>query len=219
MSLLFVFVFALKGVLYPSKDITLTNKHGDVKTPARRFFDQKSFDARGKDKIDNIGKTTAENIIKNEVSIRKEYEEFNGDLKRERKCQSNDINEILYEWFKKCCAANIHPDGPMFKEKAIEIKKCLDKVKFKNFTASNGWLAKWKISYGVRERKVISEAGEVAECTVSAWMERLVELTRGYELADIWNMGETGYFLRHCHRKVLLKRNLKSEERKNQKRV
>ena len=218
MSLLFVFAFALKGVLYPSKDITLTNKHGDVKTPARRFFDHKSFDARGKDKIDNIGKTTAENIIKNEVSIRKEYEEFKGDLKRERKCQSNDINEILYEWFKKCCAANIHPDGPMLKEKAIEIKKCLDKVKFKNFTASNGWLAKWKISYGVRERKVISEAGEVAECTVSAWMERLVELTRGYELADIWNMGETGCFLRHCQRKVLLKRKFEPEGGKSQKR-
>ena len=50
MSLLFVFVFVLKGVLYPSKDITLTHKHGDVKTPARRFFEQKNLDARGKDK-------------------------------------------------------------------------------------------------------------------------------------------------------------------------
>ena len=38
-----LFVFALKGVSYPSKDITLTHKN--VKTPARRFFD-----ARGKDK-------------------------------------------------------------------------------------------------------------------------------------------------------------------------
>ena len=50
MSLLFVFVFALKGVFYPSKDTTLTHKYGDVKTPARMFFNQKNFDARGKDK-------------------------------------------------------------------------------------------------------------------------------------------------------------------------
>ena len=164
----------------------------------------------------NIDKTAAANIIKNEASIRKEYEEFKGDLKRKRKGQFNDINEILYEWFKKCCAANIYPDGPMLKEEAMEIKKCLDKVEFKNFTASNGWLEKWKISYGVRERKVNGEAGEVAEYTVSAWMERLVELTRGYELADIWNMGETGCFLRHCQRKVLLKRKVKPEEAKHQ---
>ena len=33
----------------------------------------------------NIGKTAAVNIIKNEASIRKEYEEFKGDLKRKRK--------------------------------------------------------------------------------------------------------------------------------------
>ena len=119
-------------------------------------------------KIFNIGKTAAANIIKNEASICKEYEEFKGDLKRKTKDQFNDINEILYEWFKKCCAANIHPDRPMLKEESMEIKKCLDKVDFKNFTASNGWLEKGKISYGIRERKVNGETGEEDEYTVSA---------------------------------------------------
>ena len=103
----------------------------------------------------------------------------------------------------------------MLKEEAMKIKKCSDKVEFKNFTASNGWLEKWKISHGVRKRKVNGEAGEVAEYTVSAMMERLVELTRGYELADVWNMDETGCFLRHCQRKVLLKRKVKAEEGKS----
>ena len=84
----------------------------------------------------------------------------------------------------------------MLKEEAMEIKKCLGKVEFKNFTAANGWLEKWQVSYGVRERKVNSEAGEVAEYQVSGWMEKLVELTRGYELTDIWNMDETGCFFK-----------------------
>ena len=117
------------------------------------------------------------------VSNHKEYEEFKDDLKRKRKVQFNDINEILHDWFKKCCAANIYADGPMLNEEAMEIKTCSDKFEFKNFTDSNGWLEKWKISYGVRERKLNREAGEVAEYTVSAWMERLMELTRSYELA------------------------------------
>ena len=90
----------------------------------------------------NIGKTAAGNIIKNEASIRKEYEEFEGNFKSKRKGQFNDINKILYKWFKNCCAANIYPDGPMLKEEAMEIIKYLDKVHFKNFTASNGWLEK-----------------------------------------------------------------------------
>ena len=38
---------------------------------------------------------------------------------------------------------------------------------------------------------------------VSAWMERLVELTRGYELADIWNMDETGCFFKALPEKGL----------------
>ena len=63
----------------------------------------------------------------------------------------------------------------MLKEEAMEIKKCLDKVEFKNFTASNCWLEKWKISNGVQKTKVNGEAGEAVEYTVSAWMERLVE--------------------------------------------
>ena len=43
----------------------------------------------------------------------------------------------------------------------------------------------------------------MAEYTVSAWMERLVELTRGYELADIWNMDETGCFFKAMPEKGL----------------
>ena len=70
-------------------------------------------------------------------------------MKRKRKGQYNDINEILYEWFKKCCAANIYPDRPMLKDEAMGIKKCSDKVKFKNFNASNSWLEKKKISDGI----------------------------------------------------------------------
>ena len=154
----------------------------------------------------NIGKTAAANIIKNEVSIHKEYEEFKGDLNRKSKGQFNDINEIFYKWFKKCCAANIYRDGPMLKEEAMEIEKCFDKVEFENFTASNGWLEKWEISSGVRERKVNGAAGEVAEYTVSAWMERLVELTSGYELTDIWNMDQISCFFKALHEKSLSKK-------------
>ena len=76
----------------------------------------------------------------------------------------------------------------------------------------------WEISYGVRERKVNGEAAEVAEYTVSAWMERLVELTRGCELADIWNMDETGSFFKLLPEKGLAEKKVKPEEGKSQKR-
>ena len=57
----------------------------------------------------NIDKMAAVNIIKNEASIRKEHEEFKGGLKRERKGPVNDINEILYKWFKKMLCSKYMP--------------------------------------------------------------------------------------------------------------
>ena len=132
-----------------------------------------------------IGKTAAAKIVTNEASIRQEYERFKGNLKRNREEQTNKINEILYEWFKKCCQANIYPDGQMLKEKSFEIKKHLNNDEFLTFTASNGWLERWKISYSIREKRVNGEAGEVSRETVNAWMERLWEVTKDYNLVDI----------------------------------
>ena len=143
-----------------------------------------------------IGKTAAAKIIKNEVSTPQEYESFKGNLKRNRKEQFHKINETLYEWFKKCCEANIYPDGQMLKEEALEIKKHLNNDEFLTFTASYGWLGKWKISYGIREKRANGEAGEVSGETVNAWMERLWELTKDYDPVDIWNMDKTGCFFK-----------------------
>ena len=53
-----------------------------------------------------------------------------------------------------------------------------------------------------RKKKKNSEAGKVPEYTVSAWMERLFDLTRDYEAANIWNMNETGCFSRHWLKKI-----------------
>ena len=58
----------------------------------------------------------------------------------------------------------------------------------------------------------------MAEYTVSACMERLVELTRGYELVDLWNMDATGCFSKPLPEKGLAeKKSLATEEAKSKK--
>ena len=69
-----------------------------------------------------IGRNAAAKIIKNEASIWQEYERFKGNLRKKRKGQFHKKNEILYEWFKKSCKANVYPDGQMLKGEALEIK-------------------------------------------------------------------------------------------------
>ena len=59
----------------------------------------------------------------------------------------------------------------------------------------------------MEKRKLNGEAGELSEFTVSAWMERILELTRNYEPADIWNMDETGCVFKALSEKGLAEKN------------
>ena len=43
--------------------------------------------------------------------------------KRNRHGKYHKINEILSEWYKRCCAFNIYPNGVMLKEEAMTIKE------------------------------------------------------------------------------------------------
>lgn len=147
--------------------------------------------------IFKIGKTAAANIVKHEVEIRKQYDEFcEKDKKRIRFGKYKQINDILFNWYQKCCASNFYPSGIFLKEEALEIKKRLENPDIESFSASDGWLTKWKSNYHLKDRKVCGEAGDVSGETVTSWMERIGELVKGYAPEDIWNMDESGVFLR-----------------------
>ena len=157
-----------------------------------------------------IGKTQAANVVKNEASLRAEYENFQGKgfkhLKREKHQKCKAINTILYKWFKKCEASGIHVSGSLLKEEAMDIKDFLNNPDLNDFKASEGWLDKWKLSYGIREKQISDEAFDVSELTVGSWIERLRELCKGYQLKDLWNIDESGCFLKHFLPKALHKK-------------
>ena len=72
-------------------------------------------------------------------------------------------------------------------------------------------MEKWKISYGIREKRGNDEAGEISGETVHASMERLWELTKNYDPVDIRNMDATGWFFKAIPMKSLAEK--KSEAR------
>ena len=45
-----------------------------------------------------IGKSQMAKIVKSESNIRREYENFEGDMKREKIAKYGIINDVLYEW-------------------------------------------------------------------------------------------------------------------------
>ena len=84
----------------------------------------------------------------------------------------------------------------MLQEEALKIKESLNGNSLDSFTASNGWLEKWKAPYGIQETRITGEADNVSVSTVKAWMERIPSWLRGYKLEGIWNMDELGLFFK-----------------------
>ena len=100
--------------------------------------------------------------------LREQYEHFhNKTKKRGRPGKYKSINDILYEWYQKCCSSNFDLNGPLLKEEAMEIKNQLENSDLDGFFASDGWLEKWKATYTIKEKRIVGEGGDGAEETVS----------------------------------------------------
>ena len=78
----------------------------------------------------------------------------------------------------------------------MAIKESLQDSSLDQFSASDGWLDTWKSVYSIKERLIVGEAGDVAEETITSWMERIQQLTEGYSSENVCNMDESSCFLR-----------------------
>ena len=96
----------------------------------------------------------------------------------------------------------MYADGPLLQEEALGIAKRLGKEELTDFTASNGWLEKWKQIYDVREKRLCGEADEIATITVQASIERLPELCQDYKPRNMLNLGQLVLLFKALPKKV-----------------
>ena len=89
----------------------------------------------------------------------------------------------------------------MLQEEAMLIKERINEDELAIFTASNGWLERFNVTYGLRETRITGEADDEPRATIQSSIERLSELTSGNQLKDIWNMDEPGlFFSKNCQK-------------------
>ena len=93
----------------------------------------------------------------------------------------------------------------------MNIKQSLNRPELDGFKASEGWLDKWKLSHGIKEKQISGESLDVSKTTIESWMERIQELCKGYEDKDIINMDESGCFLKDLPTKGLAQKGKKSK--------
>ena len=157
-------------------------------------------------------------ILKSKDIILKEWEinESSSGKKRENPQKFLITNEYLWKWYVPCRQSNVPVSGPMLQEEALIISERLGGNSV-GFTASNGWLSKWKKRYNISEMKVAGEEGDVSQETLSSWDEHSRELMRGYESRNVWNIDETGQFWRALPDKSLSERRKRCRGGKNSK--
>jgi hypothetical protein len=98
---------------------------------------------------------------------------------------------VLFTWYQQAWASNIPIDGTTLREKAKTIAAQLN---IDNFSASNGWVSRFKDRHGLVFKKLTGKSAEVSGESTDAWLESLPSLLGGYEPCNVYNADETGLF-------------------------
>ncbi len=115
----------------------------------------------------NVSKGIVKAAKENKVLILKKAEN-NRSLPKARIVKQSDINVILWRWFARACARGYSINGPILQGKAKQIAREV-KVEGGEFSASKGWLQKWKQCNNVRSYKINEEFGNVNLEHVEQW--------------------------------------------------
>ncbi|GBO41594.1 Tigger transposable element-derived protein 4 [Araneus ventricosus] len=170
----------------------------------RQYENVKS--ARKLAELFNCERTQISKAVKEKDLIWKEYDVFKfRRVKRMRHEKYVDINEAVLESFKTVRAKKIPVSGPMIEHKAKELADSLGI----EFSASNGWLDRFRMRNNITFRSLCGEAADVDPSSCEDWQERLPLLLGGYDDKDIFNMDETALFFRALPNKSMIQ---KSEE-------
>lgn len=116
----------------------------------------------------------------------------NPNRKRNSQVKHEEMEERLIEWFNKYqhCA---NMTGDLIKRKAEKIRDDLD-IPIASMKVSNGWLDSFKKRHGIRQYQRFGESGEVDMAYVESERPKIRKILDQYELCDIYNMDETGFF-------------------------
>ncbi|KAL7077876.1 hypothetical protein ACQ4LE_003088 [Meloidogyne hapla] len=103
----------------------------------------------------NIDKRSISKILKNKEIILNAIEK-GGSIKRARITggKHKELDEVLIAWVKLQQSNNIPINGPILKEKALELSKIL-LGEASTFAASDGWLSRFKERHAIKFNRVI----------------------------------------------------------------
>ena len=141
-----------------------------------------------------LSASTLNSIFAKKDEIREQIEKCGNACKKIKTGKEStfaELETVFFTWYQQARAPNIPTDGTTLREK---VKIIATQLNIDNFSASNGWVSRFKDRHGLVFKKLAGESAEVSVESTDAWMESLPSLLEGYEPQDVYNADETGLF-------------------------
>lgn len=142
-----------------------------------------------------IPPSTLNSIISKKKEIREQADKYGTSAKKRKTSKMStysELEKVLFAWYEQARASNIPVDGNILREKALKIAASNG---MDTFSASNGWISRFKIRHGLVSKKLCGESASVVSTdAIEMWFEKLPKLLEGYKDCDIYNADETGLF-------------------------
>lgn len=151
----------------------------------------------------DVPKSTLSRIMKDRAKIEDSVKmgTFTTNRMRMRTTPYEELENVLFVWFKRARSANFPVSGPILAEKAREIAT---RMGIENFNISDGWLSRFKRRHGLVFKAVSGEAAAVNRDVCSTWQQgRLQEILNAYDPRDVFNVDEMGLFYKALPSKTL----------------
>lgn len=134
-----------------------------------------------------------------------------------KKSEHEEVSEALFMWFVQNREKGIPLSGPLLREKALHFYEKLEKQPDNDddkFTASDGWLNRWKKRYNIRGlsicgEKLSAESHEEEFHKFKRHFQRTID-RNGWTAEQLYNCDETGLNFRMLPSKTLVLKQEKS---------
>ncbi|XP_045463820.1 tigger transposable element-derived protein 6-like [Harmonia axyridis] len=166
------------------------------------IYNEQKLSVRELSKRCNIGKTAAAEIVKKRSELLDQWRSNDSKSKRRNflKPTGSTIDKCCFEWFIKARNKGIPLSGPIIQSKAKEIA---NNLAYKDFSASSGWLEKFRRRHNIAFKAISGEASSVNPIDVEMFLSKLPMLLKDYSPRNIFNADETGIFFRALPNKTL----------------
>jgi centromere protein B len=122
-----------------------------------------------------LAPSTSNSIVVKEREIREQFDKSCKKRKTGRESAFCELDSVRLAWYQQARASGIPIDGNILCEKA---KKIADRMQADNFSASNGWICRFKDRHGLVYKKLTGESTAVDTDMRDLWLETLPMLLK-----------------------------------------